>query len=90
MNLFPNHIQQNRHCYDTQISNNILPIDDTKIIILKGYFQSHLYFDQYYDDIIKLMQSQLEHDYEEYKIFKKITMNCINKQIHNNTEGVSL
>ena len=42
------------------------------------------------DDIIKLMQSQLEHDYEEYKIFIKITMNCINKQIHNNTEGVSL
>mgnify|MGYP003149849473 CR=1 FL=1 len=42
------------------------------------------------DDIIKLMQSQLEHNYEEYKIFKKITMNCINKQIHNNTEGVSL
>ena len=41
------------------------------------------------DDIIKLMQSQLEHDYEEYKIFKKITMNCI-KQIHNNTNEVSL
>ena len=52
------------------------------------------------DDIIKLMQSQLEHDWIEKSIpcttmygdgiYKKITMNCINKQIHNNTEGVSL
>ncbi len=40
------------------------------------------------DDIIKLMQSQLEHQ-DCCQERKKITMNCI-KQIHNNTNEVSL
>ena len=41
--------------YDMDLINRIKKINNNEIILLRGYFQSHLYFDEYYNDIIKLI-----------------------------------
>lgn len=41
--------------YDKELINKIHNIYNKKDIIIKGYFQSHIYFDNYYNDILKLI-----------------------------------
>ena len=41
--------------YDKDLIKNINNSYNKKNIIIKGYFQSHLYFDDYYNDILKLI-----------------------------------
>lgn len=41
--------------YDTDLINELKKMNNNEIILLRGYFQSHLYFDEYYNDIIKLI-----------------------------------
>lgn len=69
--------------YDTFLINEIKKLNNDKIIILYGFFQSHLYFDEYYNDIIKLISPD---EYSINHIKKKYNHlfddNIINISLH--------
>ena len=49
--------------YDEDLVKNINNINDDTCILLQGYVQSHMYFDNYYDEIIELIKSAEGNEY---------------------------
>ena len=65
--------------YDTDLVKNISNIKDNTCILLQGYLQSHMYFDNYYDEIINLIkpdEKSIEYIKQKYPhLFDKKNIN---------------
>ena len=69
--------------YDEILVKNINKVNDDTCVLLQGYLQSHMYFDNYYDEIVNLIkpdEKSIEYIKQKYPhLFDK---NNINISIH--------
>ena len=69
--------------YDTDLVKNISNIKDNTCIYLQGYIQSHMYFDNYYDEILNLIKpDEKSIKYIKQKYPHLFDKNNINISIH--------
>ena len=46
--------------YDADLVKNISNFKDDICVLLQGYLQSHMYFDNYYDEIVNLIKPEIK------------------------------
>tara|TARA_B100000902_G_C27215837_1_gene866889 strand:+ start:95 stop:1000 length:906 start_codon:yes stop_codon:yes gene_type:complete len=69
--------------YDTDLIKNINKINDDICILLRGYVQSHMYFDDYYGEIVNLIKpDEKSIEYIKQKYPHLFDRNNINISIH--------